>query len=73
MLSTAGLRRLRGRKLSELHWFRFGLGGGLVSFVFLPILISVLRALSGDDMLPLTKLLGTGALGLMFGTVAASI
>jgi hypothetical protein len=32
----------------------------------------VLRALSGDDMLPFTKLLGTGALGFMFGGVAAA-
>jgi hypothetical protein len=63
---------LRGRKLSELNWIRFGLGGGVVSFLFLPTLVSVLRALSGDDMLPFTKLLGTGALGFMFGGVAAA-
>ena len=63
---------LRGRKLSELNWMRFGLGGGVVSFLFLPTLVSVLRALSGDDMLGLTKLLGTGALGFMFGGVAAA-
>ena len=63
---------LRGRKLSELNWMRFGLGGGVVSFLFLPTLVSVLRALSGDDMLGLTKLLGTGALGFMFGSVAAA-
>lgn len=63
---------LRGRKLSELNWIRFGFGGAVVSFLFLPTLISVLRALSGDDMLPLTKLLGTGALGFMFGGVAAA-
>lgn len=63
---------LRGRKLSELNWIRFGLGGGIVSFFFLPTLLSVLRAFSGDDMLPLTKLLGTGSLGFMFGSVAAA-
>lgn len=63
---------LRGRKLSELNWIRFGLGGGVVSFLFLPTLVSVLRALSGDDMLAFTKLLGTGALGFVFGGVAAA-
>ena len=63
---------LRGRKLSELDWIRFGLGGGVVSFFFLPTLVSVLRALSGDEMLAFTKLLGTGALGFMFGGVAAA-
>ncbi len=63
---------LRGRKLHDLHWMRFGLGGGVVSFFFLPTLISVLRALSGDDVLPFTKLLSTGALGFIFGSVAAA-
>jgi hypothetical protein len=63
---------LRRRRLSQLKWTRFGLGGGVVSFFLLPTLVSVLRALSGDDMLPFTKLLGTGALGLMFGSVAAA-
>ena len=70
--STVIAFALRGRKLSELNWIRFGLGGGVVSFFFLPTLVSVLRALSGDDMLAFTKLLGTGALGFMFGGVAAA-
>lgn len=70
--STVVTLVLRGRKLSDLNWLRFGLGGGVVSFVFLPTLVSVLRALSGDDMLPLMKLLGTGGLGFMFGGVAAA-
>ncbi len=56
---------LRGRRLSELSWIRCGLGGGVVSF-------RVLRALRGDDRLALTKLLGTGALGFVFGGVAAT-
>jgi hypothetical protein len=70
--STVITLALRGRKLSELNWIRFGLGGGIVSFFFLPTLLSVLRTLAGDDMLPFTKLLGTGALGFMFGSVAAA-
>jgi hypothetical protein len=63
---------LRGRRLAEISWIRFGLGGGAVSFLFLPTFISVMRFFSGDGMLPLTKLLGTGALGLVFGGVAAA-
>ena len=70
--STVITFALRGRKLSELDWVRFGLGGGVVSFFFLPTLLSVLRALSGDEMLASTKLLGTGALGFMFGSVVAA-
>lgn len=70
--STVVTLVLRGRKLSELNWMRFGLGGGVVSFFFLPTLVSVLRAFAGDDMLAVTKLLGTGALGFMFGSIAAA-
>ena len=63
---------LRGRRLTDLHWLRFGLAGGAVSFVVLPTLISTLRFIAGDDPLPLTKLLGTGALGFVFGSIAAA-
>ncbi|MDQ8153826.1 MAG: hypothetical protein P3B98_04105 [Gemmatimonadota bacterium] len=63
---------LRGRTLAELSWMRFGLGGGAVSFLFLPTLISALRVISGDDMLGLSKLLGTGSLGFLFGGMAAA-
>jgi len=70
--STVVTFALRGRKLSELSALRFGLGGGVVSFVVLPTFISVMRALGGEEMLPLTKLLSTGALGLAFGGVAAA-
>ncbi len=62
----------RGRTLADLHWLRFGLRGGIVSFLFLPTLISALRAFNGDGMLGLTKLLGTGALGFVFGGVVAA-
>jgi hypothetical protein len=70
--STVITFALRGRRLSHLSWIRFGLGGGAVSFVFLPTFISVLRALNGDAMLGVTKLLGTGALGFVFGGIAAA-
>jgi hypothetical protein len=70
--STVITFALRGRRLSDLSWIRFGLGGGAVSFVFLPTFISVLRALNGDAMLGVTKLLGTGALGFVFGGIAAA-
>jgi len=62
----------RGRQLSKIRWLRFGIGGGIVSAIFLPTFISVARFMSGDNMLPLTKLLSTGLLGLMFGGIAAA-
>jgi hypothetical protein len=70
--ATAMSFLLRGRALANLHWARFGLGGGAVTFVFLPMLLSVLRAVNGDALLPASKLLGTGALGFAFGSVVAA-
>ena len=62
----------RGREISEIRWVRFGIGGGIVSALALPIVISVARFLSGDDILPFTKLVSTGLLGLAFGSIAAA-
>jgi hypothetical protein len=62
----------RGRQLSEIRWVRFGFGGGFVTAFALPAILSALRFMSGDNMLPLTKLLSTGLLGLAFGSVAAA-
>ena len=36
------------------------------------VLFSVVRYMSGENLLPLTKLLGTGLLGLIFGSIAAA-
>ena len=70
--STFIIFAFRGRQLSGIRWVRFGIGGGIVSALFLPTFISVARFMSGDNMLPLTKLLSTGLLGLVFGSIAAA-
>ena len=72
VFSTFIIFAFRGRPLSEIRWLRFGIGGGIVSAIFLPTFISVARFMSGDNMLPFTKLLSTGLLGLMFGGIAAA-
>lgn len=61
----------RGRRLSEIRWVRFGLGGGLVAGVFVPSFMTVARLLSGDAILPLAELLATGLLSAGFGGIAA--
>ena len=72
VFSTFIIFAFRGRQLSKIRWLRFGIGGGIVSAIFLPTFISVARFMSGDNMLPLTKLLSTGLLGLIFGSIAAA-
>jgi len=63
----------RGRRLSEISWVRFGVGGGLVAGLFVPTFLTVARLLSGDTFLPLEALLRNGLLSAMFGGVAAGV
>ncbi|HEX6040279.1 hypothetical protein [Longimicrobium sp.] len=61
----------RGRRLSEISWMRFGVGGGLAAGLFVPAFMTVARLLSGDSFLPLENLLTNGSLSALFGGVAA--
>ena len=63
--------RYRGRRLSEINWVRFGISGGIVTGLFVPSFIVVMRFLSGDPFLPVQFLLFNGAVGAVLGGVAA--
>ena len=63
----------RGRRLSEISWLRFGIGGGILTALFVPTWIVVLRFLSGDPWLPARYLFSNSLIGLAFGTVAAAV
>lgn len=63
--------RYHGRRLSNISWVRFGIGGGVVTGLFVPAFIVVMRLLSGDPFLPLEALLSNGLVGAVFGGVAA--
>jgi hypothetical protein len=62
----------RGRRLSEINWMRFGLGGGIVAGLVFPAFISVMRALGGEPMLEVGKLLSTGLFGFVGGSILAA-
>lgn len=61
----------RGRRLSELSWVRFAVGGAIVTGLFIPSFIIVMRWLSGDPFLPVRSLLNNALFGAMFGGAAA--
>lgn len=63
----------RGRRFSEINWVKFGLGGGIVTGLFVPTFIIVARWLSGDDFLPVRHLLFNGAVGAVLGGAAAAV
>ena len=63
----------RGRRLSEISWMRFGIGGGIVAGVFVPGFMTAARLLSGDAPLPLEDVLTNGLMSAAFGGVAAGV
>lgn len=65
--------RYHGRRLSEISWLRFGLGGGVVAGLFLPALMFVGRTISGDAPLPPGKYLSSALIAAAFGAVAAGV
>jgi hypothetical protein len=73
-VAFSGIVRLlyRGRRLSEISWVRFGVGGAVVGGLFVTAFLTTARLLSGDAMLPLQTLLTNGLLAAGFGGVAAA-
>ncbi len=65
------LLRYQGRRLASINWVRFGLGGGLVTGLFVPAFIVVMRLVSGDPFLPVRALVSNGILGAVLGGTAA--
>ena len=61
----------RGRRLSEISWVRFGVGGGVVAGLVLPAIMLVGRTVSGDGPLPMEKWISSALLAAVFGGIAA--
>ncbi len=60
-----------GRRLSEISWVRFGIGGGVVAGLFVPVFLQLMNWLSGDGLVPLELVLDDGLLAAVFGGAAA--
>lgn len=61
----------RGRHLSEISAVRFGIGGGIVSALFIPPFLQLLNVLSGTGPIPWGLLLDDLPWVTVFGAVAA--
>lgn len=64
--------RYHGRRLTEISWLRFGIGGGIVAALFVPTFIIVARFLSGDAFLAWSHLIQNGLIVGAFGGVSAA-
>lgn len=63
----------RGRRLSEISWARFGLGGAVVTGVFVPVFMQTMNLLSGDGFVPMGLVLDDVPWTALFGGAVAAV
>lgn len=63
----------RGRRLSEISVVRFGLGGAIVTGVFVPLFMQALNLISGDGLVPWSLVNDDAVITAVFGGVAAAV
>lgn len=69
---SAAIRLLyRGRRLSQISSVRFGIAGGLVAGVFVPLFLQTMNLLSGDGAVPMGLVLDDAVWAALFGAAAA--
>ncbi|HEX8451284.1 MAG TPA: hypothetical protein VF647_04250 [Longimicrobium sp.] len=61
----------RGRRLAEMSVVRFGVGGGVMAGLFVPLFLETMSVLSGGGLIPPGLILDDAALAALFGAVAA--
>jgi hypothetical protein len=61
----------RGRRLSEINWVRFGLGGAVVAVLFLLAFFAIGNLATGDSFPALDDILSDLIMGAVFGGIAA--
>ena len=62
----------RGRRLSEISWARFGIGGGIVAGLFVPGFLQLANLLTGGGLVPLDAIRGDMIMATAFGGIAAA-
>ncbi len=62
----------RGRRLSEISWVRFGIGGAVVAGLFVPLFLQTMSLLTGGGLVPWNLVLDDGLWTAAFGGLAAA-
>jgi hypothetical protein len=62
----------RGRRLSEISWARFGIGGGIVAGLFVPGFLQLASLLTGGGLVPFDAIRGDMITATAFGGIAAA-
>lgn len=62
----------RGRRLSEISWLRFGVGGAIMAGLFVPGFLLAGNLISGDGFPVLVHILDDGIYAAVFGGITAA-
>jgi hypothetical protein len=62
----------RGKRLSEISWLRFGIGGAIVAGVFVPSFLQAMNLLSGGRLVPWHLITDDIILSTAFGGITAA-
>ena len=62
----------RGKRLSEINWLKFGLGGLVLGGLFVPAFLEGMRLLSGDGLIPFNLISDDILMSALFGGITAA-
>jgi hypothetical protein len=62
----------RGKRLSEISWVRFGIGGAIVAGVFVPAFLQMMNLLSGGALVPWHLVFDDAVYSALFGGITAA-
>ncbi len=62
----------RGKRLSEISWLRFGIGGAIVAGLFVPAFLQAMNLLTGGELVPWNLLSDDLVLSAVFGGITAA-
>jgi hypothetical protein len=62
----------RGKRLSEISWLRFGVGGAVVAGLFVPAFLQTMNLLTGGALVPWHLVLDDSFYSAIFGGITAA-
>ena len=62
----------RGKRLRDISWVRFGIGGAILAGLFVPSFLQTMNLLTGGDMVPWNLLFDDLVLSTFFGGITAA-
>ena len=62
----------RGRRLSDLSWLRFGIGGAIMAGLFVPAFLLVANLVSGEGFAALRYIIDDGLMAAVFAGITAA-